>query len=130
MLKRVDHIGIIVDDIDAAKRFLGQALNLKLQREIDRPERAFKAAFFGCGDLDLEVIEVTEPEARRRRLGNNEARLEHIAIEVDDLFETLKTLEGIGVRTATAATRTTAGISAFTEPATTDGVMYQLIQKL
>src|SRR5436309_16065633 len=105
MLKGIHHIGVIVDDLESAKRFLGGTLNLSLQRELDSPERAMRAAFFRCAEVDIEVIEMTEPEARRKRLGDTQARIDHIAIEVDDLVKSLAALGEVGVHTASGPTR-------------------------
>jgi methylmalonyl-CoA/ethylmalonyl-CoA epimerase len=129
MLKRVDHIGVIVEDLDQVKRFLRDTFGLSLERDVELPDRLTKAAFFRCGDVDIEVIEVAEDEERGRRLGGAQARIEHIAIEVDDLEATLRTLEGRGVQMRPFTFRAGANLSALTDPSSSLGITYQLIQK-
>jgi hypothetical protein len=88
-----------------------------------------KAAFLAAGPVSLELIEVSAPELRRQRLGNDvQARLEHVAIEVDDLEATARELRARGVRTTTEQPTMTAGVaSLWTVPTTSDGVSYQLL---
>lgn len=129
MIGRIDHIGVVVDDLEEAKRFVGDTLGFELTRELDLPDRGIKAAFLAGGPVSLELIEVSAPEARRQRLGTDaEARLEHVAIEVDDLDAAARELRARGVRTTTDQPAVTAGVaSLWTVPATSDGVVYQLL---
>src|ERR1700737_4872051 len=100
MFRRVDHIGVIVADLKEAGRWLGEAFGLPLDRALEFPDRGIRAAFYRCGDVDIEVIEISDPEARRQRLGDGErARIEHIAVEVENLQTTLARLAALGVRT-------------------------------
>jgi methylmalonyl-CoA/ethylmalonyl-CoA epimerase len=132
MLKRIDHIGVVVDDLAEAKRFLSDVLQLPLDRESDQTAQlGVKAAFFRCGDTEIELIEPVTPEVRSQRLGDDKARVEHIAIEVDELGPTMQALEGLGVRVTTDEPLTLGGrVTVFTRPESCDGVMYQFLQYL
>lgn len=88
MLKRIDHIGVVVDELAAAKGFLSD-LGLDFDHDSELPGR-LKAAFYRCGETMIEVIEISEPNERRRRLGTDAARVEHIAFEVDNLGQTMR----------------------------------------
>lgn len=131
-MKRFDHVGIVVDNLEQAKKFATGVLGLDLQREFALPEQSVLAAFFTFGDVRLEFIEVTDAESRTQRLGDGaEARIEHIAIEVDDLDATISTLREQGVGTTTpepwiAGTNR----NIFTAAETTDGVRYQFFEKM
>jgi methylmalonyl-CoA/ethylmalonyl-CoA epimerase len=128
MLKRIDHVGVIVDSLEEAKRFLGN-LGMEFDRDLELPDR-LRAAFYRCGEVQVEVIEITEPSERVQRLGNDRARIEHIALEVDDLAATLQALDGLGVKVNTAKPALVGdSLNLWTVPETCDGVMYQLIQK-
>ena len=128
MLKRIDHVGVIVDDLEQAKGFLSD-LGLQFDRDLVIPGR-LRAAFFACGEAQLEVIEVDEPGERAQRLGDSTARIEHVAIEVDSLSTTMEALRRLGVRTTTADPLAVgANLSYWTRAETCDGVQYQLIEK-
>jgi methylmalonyl-CoA/ethylmalonyl-CoA epimerase len=130
MLKRVDHIGVIVRDLAEGERWLHDVFGLQVQRRLDLPQGG-RAVFYTCGDVQIEMIQVGDPEERRQRLGPDaQARIEHIAIEVDDVGATLKRLAPLGVRTTTPQPVARGGtISAWTVAETTGGVSYQFMQK-
>ena len=128
--KRIHHIGIVVDNLGAAVSFLTDTVGLEVTQTLDIPERGgLKAAFLPWGNAEIELIEVSEPETRRTRLGDSPARIEHIAIEVDDLAAAAAALAAKGVEFTTPQPLGTAGMTfLFTRPETTDGVIYQFIQ--
>ena len=131
MFRRIDHIGVIVADLQEAGRWLGEIFGLPLRRTLEFPDRGIRAAFYGCGGVDIEVIEITDPEARRQRLGDGErARIEHIAVEVENLKTTLARLAALGVRTnAPEPRRIGDSLHMWTVAESTGGVSYQLIER-
>lgn len=129
MLTKVDHIGVIVRSLDRAKQFLGTEMGLPIVKETDLPDRGTKAAFFQCGDTQVEVIEVLREEQRQKRLGDNEARIEHIAFDVENIATVLDHLSGLGGKIDTPPFVHDGELMAFTVPDTTIGVRLQLIQK-
>lgn len=82
--KRIDHVGILVDNLESAGNFVRDVLGFSFDRQISIPGR-LEALFFRCGDAAVELIEVTDAAERRERLGSASARLEHVAVEVDEL---------------------------------------------
>ena len=128
--KRIHHIGIVVDNLGDAVSFLTDTVGLEVTQTLDIPERGgLKAAFLPWGNAQIEMIEVSEPEARRTRLGDSAARIEHIAIEVDDLAATAAALAAKGVGFTSEQPLAAAGMTFyFTRPETSDGVIYQFIQ--
>jgi methylmalonyl-CoA/ethylmalonyl-CoA epimerase len=133
MLSTIEHVGVVVDNVAEAKVFLGDVLGLEFHREVELPDRGVKAAFFKSGSIQIEVIECINAESRSRRLGpdGTMARIEHIAILVDDLAGHLDQLRASGVRTVPPEppyTVTPGRTWVMTDPETTDGVMYQIIQ--
>jgi len=93
-LKGIHHIGVVVEDLAAAEMFLACTLGLEKVSEIERPD--LRASFFDCYGTQIEAIEVLEPQARAARLGDAQARIEHIAVAVDDLDDAVTRLGEIG----------------------------------
>jgi methylmalonyl-CoA/ethylmalonyl-CoA epimerase len=125
-LRRIDHVGVIVDDLDDAARLLGEGFGLERTSVVDRDD--LRLAFFRCGDVSIEVIEPLEPELRRRRLGEGaRARIEHIAFEVADLERALAALGALGVEPNAPPLRSGARTMFWTDPATSDGMMFQFV---
>lgn len=127
MLKRIDHVGVVVDNLEQARQFLA-GIGMRHNRDLDIPGR-LKASFYTCGEVEIEVLEISEPEERFRRLGSASARIEHIAIEVDSLSKTLLDLTPLGVAAQTAApVKLDKGLNYWTVAETCDGIVYQLIE--
>ena len=127
-LRRVHHIGVAVADLGAARELLGDKLGLTLVREHRGADPAPSTAFYRCGEVEIELLEHPRPEDRAVWLGGDSAgRIEHIAIEVDDLEATLRVLEALGI-TADPPRPGPLGVSARTRPETTNGIVLQLLQ--
>lgn len=128
--KRIDHVGIVVDNLESAGNFVRDVLGFSFDRQVSIPSRV-EALFFRCGDAAVELIEVTDPVLRRKRLGSATARLEHVAIEVDELSEAMESLHRSGVQMTTATPVITGPFrSYFTRPETSNGVMYQVFERI
>lgn len=124
--KRIDHVGIVVEDLASASSFVRDVLGFAFDREVSIPGR-LQAVFFRCGDARVELIDVSDPEERRRRLGTAAAKLEHVAVEVQDLNGAIESLKRSGVMMTSAAPTVNGPTrSYFTRPETTKGVIYQL----
>lgn len=132
MLKRIDHVGVVVDDLDQAMSFLGGALGLPLSRTFNSAELNFRAAFFRSGDVDIELIQLFDEKARARRLGTGPARVEHIAIEVEGPVEdAVSQLGAKGIEMdAPAALDTGPTRSFWTRPETSNGIVFQFLQRM
>jgi methylmalonyl-CoA/ethylmalonyl-CoA epimerase len=127
-VSRIDHVAVVVDDLEEARRFVGGVLGLRLVSEGESVETAARYAFFQWGEVQIELLEITDPEKRRKRMGGERsARIEHIGVAVDDLTGTVAELRSKGVRTMTEEP---IGVGKwryyFTDPETTDGVIYQV----
>ncbi|MBI3990283.1 MAG: VOC family protein [candidate division NC10 bacterium] len=86
-VKGLHHVGIITVDLDKAMEFYGKVLGLPT---LPRPDLGFPGAWYALGagqELHLMVLGETITPSRR-----------HIALEVEDLEETMKTLKEEGVR--------------------------------
>jgi methylmalonyl-CoA/ethylmalonyl-CoA epimerase len=132
MLKRIDHVGIVVDDLDSASRLLRDVLGMTFVRSVEIPERQLHAVFYRCGDTNIELIQLDDPKARAARLGAGPARVEHIAIEVDGTIEeAAPRLAQAGVQMESAEPmRTKASASLWSNPDSTHGVLFQFLQHL
>ena len=131
MLKRVDHIGIAVHDLEATIALYRDTFGVAGWERIMLPERHMAVAVCRVGEMLLELIMPTSEEAAFAKfLRERGEGLHHIAYEVDALDDTLRTLEGKGVRLVDAQGRP--GIHdtcvAFLHPKATHGVLTELVE--
>jgi catechol 2,3-dioxygenase-like lactoylglutathione lyase family enzyme len=126
-LKRIDHVGIVVADLEEHVAQL-EALGLTLGRKNENNESY--ALYYPCGDASVELIDVRDSEARARRLPQNEqARIEHIAFEVDDLEAIRRELEQRGVEVSWPPFRSGDAEMIWTAAETSGGVQYQFLRR-
>ena len=126
-LKRIDHVGIVVRGL-AEPAGLLESLGLELARTNTNDESA--GHHFPCGDASIELIEVHDDEARKRRLPEGVAAvIEHIAIEVDDLEAVHRTLTGRGVDVTWPPFPSGDAAMIWTDAATSGGVQYQFLRR-
>lgn len=132
-LKRVDHIGIAVKDLDEAVKFYETAIGLKAVGFETVEEQKVKVAFLPCGDSELELLESTEPDGPIARfIEKNGPGIQHVAIRVDDIDKALEELKAKEVRLIDQTPRYGAGNAriAFVHPKATGGVLLELTQRM
>ena len=132
MKARVDHIGVVVDDLTAARGFLEKVLGLELTAERSLPTIQVETAYLGFGPgPQIELVELGDAETRRRRLGNGlQARIEHIAIEVDDVEATRDELSRHGIEMQSETPLVNGPTrSFFTRPETSRGFAFQFLDR-
>jgi methylmalonyl-CoA/ethylmalonyl-CoA epimerase len=123
---RIDHIGVVVDDLADAERLLGGGFGLERTTTTERDD--LKLASFKCGDVSIEVIEILDPDLRRERLGEGaRARIEHIAFAVPDLGRALTALAALGIEPNAPPLRSGTRMMIWTDPATSDDIMFQFL---
>jgi catechol 2,3-dioxygenase-like lactoylglutathione lyase family enzyme len=124
-LKRIDHVGVVVADLESHVAQL-EALGLSFERSNENAESF--AVYYPCGDASVELIDVRDPEARKRRLpADEQARIEHIAFEVDDLEAVRSVLEARRVQVSWPPFPSGSAEMIWTMAETSGGVQYQFL---
>ena len=81
----IHHVGLVVTDVEAARRFYVSGLGLTERG--DRPDFGFAGAWLQAGEQQVHLIEATESAP-----GNG-----HFALAVDDLDEVVRELRAAGI---------------------------------
>src|SRR5258706_6652735 len=97
MKARVDHVGVVVGSLERTGQFVRDVLGLELTLEPPPLPGGVNTAFYGEG-ARVELIQIADPQVRERRLGDAQARVEHIAPEVEDLLALIEQLQAHGAR--------------------------------
>ena len=131
MFARVDHIGIAVEDLDAAialhERDYGMAL---VHREVI-DEQGVEAVLLDVGENHVELLRpLSQDTPVGRFLASRGPGLHHVAYQVGDVDSTLAQLRERGLRLIDETPRT--GIRgsrvAFLHPAASGGVLTEIVQ--
>lgn len=130
-VKRIDHIAVVVEDIDEALQFWQETLGLTLDHVETVPGQGVRIAFLPVGDSELELVEPLEDDSgvatflQRRGPG-----LHHLCFEVDDLSKELGHLKEQGVRLIDQepVVMEDGRRLAFLHPGTASGVLVELYE--
>jgi len=94
MIKRIDHVAILLPELAEGTSFWADALGLPLEKIEEMPEQQVKIAFLPVGSSHIELLEPTDDTSGvAAYLQKRGPGLHHICLEVDDLEETLARLK-------------------------------------
>lgn len=128
---RIDHVAIVVEDIDIALRFWRDALGLDLSHVEDVPDQESVVAFLPTGDSEVELVKpTTDDSGVARYLEKRGPGIHHICFEVEDITATLESLKMKGIRLINDQPIIGTGGKqiAFVHPEGTHGVLVELYQ--
>lgn len=129
-VKKINHVAIVVEDIDAALTFWRGQLGLRLDHIEDVPSQASKVAFLPVGESEVELVEPTDPESGLAKyLSKRGEGMHHLCMEVDDIEGMLAELKEKGVRLINEEPLNLPGRRmAFIHPKSTNGVLLELYE--
>jgi methylmalonyl-CoA/ethylmalonyl-CoA epimerase len=131
-IKRIDHIAIVVEDIQTALGFWQEALGLQLAGVEEVAEQKSVVAFLPTAESEVELVKPTTADSGVARfLAKRGPGMHHICFEVDGLQAILDELKAKGVRLINETPTIGAGGNriAFIHPESTQGVLVELYEK-
>jgi methylmalonyl-CoA epimerase len=130
-IKRVDHIAIVVEKLDAALGVYRDALGMAVSDILVMPEQDVKMAMLPTGDSEIELLEPLSAESGiGRYLAKRGEGLHHICLEVDDIEATLADLKARGAQLIDETPKQGAnGRIAFIHPKGSHGVLIELVER-
>jgi methylmalonyl-CoA epimerase len=97
MTTKLDHIGIAVRSLDAAKIY--EDLGLSVEHVETVETQKVRTAFLSVGDANLELLEPTGPDSTIAKFIEKRGEgIHHICLRVDDLEAHLAALQAKGYR--------------------------------
>ena len=134
MPKRIDHVAIIVRNIEQALTFYRDTLGITPSEIKEVPTEQVRIAFLpmgGPGGSEIELIEPTVPGSTLTKyLEKRGEGLHHICLEVDNIDEALQEMKDQGAPVLDQQPRVAAeGRAIFLHPKGTSGVLLELIEK-
>ena len=95
MIEKLDHIGIVVKDLEKAMKVYSDGLGLSVKRIEQSEEFQVKIAFLPVGEVLVELIEPIGPGAIRDYLNKHGEGLHHICYRVANIN---KAMEKVGAK--------------------------------
>jgi len=129
-IKKINHVAVVVADINQALSFWQDGLGLKLQHIEDVPSQKATVAFLPVGDSEVELVQPTSSESGLAKfLAEKGGGMHHLCFEVDDIEGMLAELKAKEIRLINETAMELPGRKmAFVHPKSTGGVLVELYQ--
>jgi len=130
-LKKIDHIGIVVKDLEKALKFYKDKLGLHVECIEISDEWKVRVAFLPIGEVMIELVEPVKGSPIDKLIDEKGEGLHHIAVEVDDIRKSLKELSELEVPLVDTEPRMGAesALVAFLDAAAANNVRIELKEK-
>lgn len=131
-MKKLEHIGIAVRDLEHANALFEKLLGGKHYKVEDVPNEGVRVSFFNVSGIKFELLAATRPDsAIARHIEKRGEGIHHIAFEVDDLSQAIgeHESEGFAVINPVPSPGADNKQICFLHPKTTGGVLVELCQE-
>lgn len=128
---KVNHIAIVVEDIDSALGFWRDALGLHLEKRETNAGEQVEIAFLPVGDGEIELLApTTEDSGVAKYLAKKGAGMHHLCLEVEAIEPAMEQLSqhGIELINETPRSHPDGTKYAFVHPKSTGGVLLELYE--
>jgi methylmalonyl-CoA/ethylmalonyl-CoA epimerase len=131
MFSHLDHVGVVVHNLDDSLKTYCDQLGFKLLQRLAIPEQLVEVAFLEAGNSTIELIAPTDATSGTARFLHNRGEgTHHLCYVVEDIGAALAELRAQGLRLIDETPRRGVhGLVAFVHPKATHGVMIELLQK-
>jgi methylmalonyl-CoA/ethylmalonyl-CoA epimerase len=131
-LGRLDHVGIAVTDLAAARDFYEQTLGLELVHEEVLADQGVHELLFRSGDAFVQLVAPLAPDTPVGRfLARRGEGVHHVGYLVPDVAAAVRELRASGIEVVDPAPRTGSGgtVVAFVHPKSMRGVLVELVEE-
>lgn len=131
MAKRVDHVGILVSNLDEAIKLYEDCLGVVVDKIETISEQGVRAAILSLAEgAKLELLEPLPGSNLARVLEKRGEGLHHITFEVDDVDKELSRLSELVELIDKKPRQGLEGLVAFLHPRSLRGVLIELCQRI
>ena len=131
-MKRIEHIGIAVKDLDAANEIYKKVLGAEHYKTATVDREGVSTSFFKVGESKIELLAATRPDSPISKFIEKRGEgIHHMAFYVDDIKAEIERLKKEGFRLLNDQPKTGADnkIVAFMHPKDANGVLVELCQE-
>jgi len=131
MVRKIDHVAIVVRDADAALKLYSEMFGFEVVETLEGPGGEFKAVLVRVGDITLEFLQpLTDESSYARFLKERGGGLHHVSFETGDIEQEIKTLKAQGRRLINEEPISLPSARiAFIHPGAAENVLIELVQR-
>lgn len=131
-MRRIEHIGIAVKDLEAANKTYKAVLGAEHYKTETVESEGVATSFFKIGESKIELLAATSPDSPISKFIEKRGEgIHHMAFYVDDIKAEIERLKGEGFRLLNEQPKPGADnkIVAFMHPKDANGVLVELCQE-
>lgn len=131
MFTRIDHIGVAVEDLDAAIKLYERSFEMKLVHRETVESQGVEAVLLDVGDGHVELLAPLGPDTPVGKfIAKKGVGIHHVAYAVEDIELELDRLKELGMKLIDQKPRTGIRQSrvAFIHPAATGSVLTEIVE--
>lgn len=132
MIRKIEHLGIAVSDMEKANRLFSLLLNKEPYKSEEVASEQVNTSFFMLGETKVELLSATgEESAIAKYVAKKGEGIHHIALDVDDIDFEINRLKAAGFEVINAAPKDGADNKriCFLHPKSTGGVLVELCEE-
>lgn len=130
-IKAINHVAVVVDDMEKSLSFWRDALGIPLHELRDVPAEKSQVAFLPLAGAEVELVQpTTDDSGIAKYLAKRGPGMHHLCLEVDDIEGMMAVLHEKNIRLINEQPRVAADGKkyAFVHPESTGGVLVELYQ--
>ena len=133
MIKKIEHIGIAVEDLGKSEALFEKLLGVKPYKKENVETEGVTTSFFKIVDQKLELLHaISENSPIKKFIDKRNEGVHHIALHVDSIKNEVDRLESLGFEFISTTPKKGADnkMIVFLHPKTTNGVLIELCEEI
>ena len=133
MIKKIEHIGIAVKDLEKSEALFEKLLGKKPYKQEEVKSEGVVTSFFKIADQKIELLNATTPDSSIENfISKRNEGVHHIALHVHSIEEQVERLEKLGFEFISTTPKKGADnkMIVFLHPKTTNGVLVELCEEI
>jgi methylmalonyl-CoA/ethylmalonyl-CoA epimerase len=127
---RIDHIGIVVDNLEESIVMFSKLLGAGPDRRKDMPDVGLKIAEFDTANITIELLQYSgQNDAFAKQVMGGESGINHFSIAVENMADAITEMAATGAETMSGFPRDGShGRVAFFKPETTGNILLEVCE--
>ena len=133
MIKKIEHIGIAVKDLEKSEALFEKLLGKKPYKQEEVKSEGVVTSFFKIADQKIELLNATTPDSPIENfISKRKEGVHHIALHVHNIEEEDERLDKLGFEFISTTPKKGADnkMIVFLHPKTTNGVLVELCEEI
>ena len=133
MIKKIEHIGIAVKDLNKSENLFEKLLGQKPYKKEEVKSEGVITSFFKVADQKIELLHASNKESPISKfIEKRKEGVHHLALHVDSIKKEVERLERLGFEFISTTPKKGADnkMIVFLHPKTTNGVLVELCEEI